>query len=246
MKTIIRTTKAIFLMLIVSCTATILPFITFSQKITGGLVGGTIADISGAVIAGATIYFEGEGQIRETTTSEDGSYNINLPVGSYQMSVKRRAFCTMRRPLFKIEDSASIKFDFTLVGCPIVNDLTIVDGQYKGETDRIKPPFMEETITVKGALLPDLLIRFGERLEKHDQNIVHYRATEAEGGYSLLPVAIMYNSLTIYAEKVVFDRKAFRLTAENYVVVDDGKQKFHAKRADIEFIKGKPHLKLKQ
>lgn len=205
-----------------------------------GEVSGTIADINGAVVAGAKVIFESEQGTRETNSIEDGSYTISLPVGVYRTTVTAKWFCSVVRPAFRVQPSASLRFDFVLVACPIVDSIITKDGQYNGETDRPKPPFKEEVIRLKSGL--DLLIRFGAREEKRIGGLVHYRATRIDNAGDL-PATAMSDLLTISADSITLDRKRCRLIAEGHVAIDDSKKRVYAMRAEIEFKKS-PVVKL--
>ncbi len=62
-----------------------------------GTILGTVTDASGAVVSGAqvTVRNANTGLERITLTSADGSYSVpELPIGSYDVTVKQKAFQT--------------------------------------------------------------------------------------------------------------------------------------------------------
>lgn len=201
-----------------------------------GQVSGTVADINGAVVAGAKVIFESEQGTRETNSIEDGSYTISLPAGVYRTTVKAKWFCSVVRPAFRVQPSALIRFDFVLVACPIVNSIIAKDGQYEGETDRPEPPFKEEVVRLKSGF--DLLIRFGAREENRNDSLVQYRAARIDNARHL-PATAMSDLLTISADSITLDRKRYRLIAEGHVAIDDSKKRVYAIRAEVEFRKSR-------
>jgi hypothetical protein len=58
---------------------------------------------------------------------------------------------------------------------------------------------------------------------------------------------LSYDVLTIYADKIWFNKKTLRVEAfGEYVIVEDGKQRIQVKRAEVGFKGGEPILKLTQ
>ena len=228
-----------------------------TPKLTGQL-SGTVADMNKSRVLGATVTVEGEGLKRAVATAEDGTYKIELLVGTYRIKATRAGFCPARHAPFRVRSSTSIILNFTLIPCPIVNDITIKNGQYVGETDRYKDPFKEEVFPLvhpSGASL-ELLVRYGARQENPE--IIEYRGTVV--GYDeqadtltgsirrekYLGVIFSYDSLMIRADKVQLDPKTFRLQAEGNVVIEDGKRCVTARRALVDLRTDEPRLELTQ
>jgi hypothetical protein len=205
-----------------------------TAKATGQLRG-TVVDTNDARIAGATVTVEGEGVTLAVMTADDGTYKIELPSGIYRIRVNSTGFCPARRAPFRMQPSNTIMLNFNLKVCPIVNGITIVDGQYVGETDRYQDPLREEVIPLahlSGAPL-ELLVRYGERRE--DGNFIDYRGA-----------TVSYDALTIRADKVRLNPSTFRLEAESNVFVEDGKRCVRVKRAIVDLRTGEPKLELTQ
>lgn len=224
---------------------------------TGRLIG-TVADINKARVARAAVVVEGEGATRTAMTSEDGTYQIELPTGVYRIKVESIGFCPARRAAFRVQQSTTARFNFTLVPCPISNDLRIVNGQYRGEVDHYRDPFKEEIFPLAhstGAPL-ELLVRYGERRE--DKNTIEYRGTvinydeyaDSPAGSirrnKYLGVTVSYDSLMIHADRVRLDPQAFRLEAEGNVIVEDGNRCVQVNRAVADLKTGDPNLHLTQ
>jgi Carboxypeptidase regulatory-like domain len=66
-----------------------------------GAIGGTVQDISGAVIANAKVVAinEGTGEMRQTTTDASGLFTVTLlPVGAYTVEVTAKGFPDTKFP----------------------------------------------------------------------------------------------------------------------------------------------------
>src|SRR5215471_15988231 len=81
----------IVLVLVATCATT-----TAGQQITGGIAG-TVSDMSGARVPGATVTAVNTATNLAATTesSKEGSYQIaNLPIGVYTLTIKMAGFKT--------------------------------------------------------------------------------------------------------------------------------------------------------
>src|ERR1044072_9504347 len=79
------------------------------------LVRGVITDfLTGAGVARAAVIFESAARTETVLTSIDGSYEAQLPIDVYRISVRRMTYCSSRRAAAHIE-LPETKFDFTLV-----------------------------------------------------------------------------------------------------------------------------------
>lgn len=216
-------------------------------------LSGIVMDITEARVVGATITVLGEGVERTFITADDGSYKVDLPLGIYSITVTGTGFCTARRPVFRVQSRADVKFNFTLVVCPAVNTINITNGQFKGESDSYQAPYKEDLFPIKSIEKPfELLIQYGERAE--DKNIIQYAGFRSSIQYQYagnrrsidkcLGVTISYNLLTIHADKVRLDKKTLKLEAVGNVVVEDNKQLVRAKQAELTFEAGVPVINL--
>lgn len=200
---------------------------------TAGQVRGTVMDTNEAGVSGAKLVIEGGGKTYTTSTTEDGTYNIELPPGIYRVKVSSMGFCPTRRAPFRLKSSARVALNFTLTVCPIVNSVAIVNGQYIGETDRYQDPFNEEVLPLAhpSSALLELLIRFKER--RKDGNFIEYREA-----------TVSYNTLTIRAQKVLLNPTTFRLKAEGSVIVEDNQRYIRVRQLTVDFRTDEPKLKL--
>ena len=62
---------------------------------SGGTVSGSVVDVSGAILPGATVVLSGSGASHFTTTGEDGKFKLNgVPPGTYKLTVSLPGFLT--------------------------------------------------------------------------------------------------------------------------------------------------------
>lgn len=82
-----------------------------------GQINGTVTDPSGAVIAGASVTAvnTATNASRQTTTSEDGLYNLPaLPPGNYTLSVESKGFPKQARDGIELQVGQTARIDFSL------------------------------------------------------------------------------------------------------------------------------------
>jgi hypothetical protein len=111
------TVSALILFLSVICSA---------QTFRGGMQG-TVTDPNGAVVAGAevTVTSPDTGLTRTTLTDEYGSYNVSeLPIGTYQVRVKKTGFHDVTVKNVKVEVSTTTRADVPL---QIAGGVDIID-----------------------------------------------------------------------------------------------------------------------
>ena len=85
---------------------------------TGGSISGTIADPSGAVVAGAALKLVNTAQqtIYQVVSDRQGLYSFpNLPVGHYDLTISAAGFSTQRKTSLTVDMDAAIREDVALV-----------------------------------------------------------------------------------------------------------------------------------
>lgn len=196
-----------------------------------GHVYGTVMDTNDARITEARITIDGEGITRTVSTAEDGTYKVNLPIGIYQIRVNRRGFCPSRRAPFRVQPSMRIMLNFVLTACPIANDLNIVEGQYKGETDRYRNSLEEEVFHLKHPSRVPLEILVQYRGRQKDGHFIEYQGA-----------VISYDVLTIRSDKVRLNTNTYRVEIEESAIIENGKRSIRVKRATVDLPSGKLRL----
>ena len=186
-----------------------------------GHVRGKVMDFNEAVIPGVTVIFE-SGQTKRTVVSDEaGNFGIELPAGIYQVTTETYNFFPFRRAAFRVQPGTVMAINVV----PVPRAVSYGTEARRFYYESFSPPH------AFGDPL-DLLIRFSK--QQQHKGIIEYSEAMAS-----------YDALTIYADKLCLDPKTPRLEAAGNVVVEDGKQRVQAKRAEVEFKAGEPILKLK-
>jgi hypothetical protein len=216
----------------------LLPLLTLTagtssaQAIPAGHVRGTIFDSNKAVVTNVRVTFEALGEKRETVTNWEGHYDIELPIGTYQITTHAQGFSDYLRAPFRVESSSSTTINATLVVCSLAHFLKIdKEGKYIGEEAHCLDPFKSESFYPNSSGL-GLLIRYGNRRKGPD--IVEYGGVPVTNG---IPsgVTITYDLLTIVADKVSLNTKTYQLEADGNVTIEDGNQTLTMRNAKVDF-----------
>jgi hypothetical protein len=84
---------------------------------SGGIVSGTIADPSGAVIVGATLRFVNTEQqtVWQAVSDKQGLYSFpNLPVSHYDLTISAAGFTAQKKTGITMDTDAAIRLDVIL------------------------------------------------------------------------------------------------------------------------------------
>jgi Carboxypeptidase regulatory-like domain len=109
--------QAVARLILVSICAALLTFPVLVQaQFSRNSVTGMVTDQSGAVIVGATVTARevNTGVSAETTTNDRGYYLMQLPIGSYDISVSNPGFETAAREKVQVDVGADVHLDFKL------------------------------------------------------------------------------------------------------------------------------------
>ena len=85
---------------------------------TGGSISGTVADPSGAVVAGAALKLVNTAQqtIYQVVSDRQGLYSFpNLPVGHYDLTISAAGFSTQRKTNLTVDMDSAIRVDVAFV-----------------------------------------------------------------------------------------------------------------------------------
>lgn len=204
-----------------------------------GEVVGTVRDVVGASIAGATVEFISQGKHYTVTVSDVGGYATRLIPGTYSVTARALYFCKEHRATFSIAANQKAVFDFILpVGA---TDTTPQDDScYKEDA-----PDMGE-----GEL--HSLVLYGARSQKGGQtfylslkqrSVLYENGLYVDGNY---PAVFSYDLLTLQADRLVFDSQAKSITAIGNVTLQNGVQTQRASKINIEFARAAPLVKVIQ
>ena len=88
----------------------------YAQQTLGGITG-TVTDASGAVVPAATVTIVGDQTklTRTLQTNDTGRYDfVNLPIGSYTITVTRTGFQSLNIPSIQVQANRTATVDATL------------------------------------------------------------------------------------------------------------------------------------
>jgi hypothetical protein len=97
----------------------------YAQLATGNIYG-MVADESGAALPGAAVSLKGSGATMSTTSGADGRYRfLNLPPGSYTVSVALTGFSTVIRENVIVNTGANIDIPVSLKVAQVEETITV-------------------------------------------------------------------------------------------------------------------------
>jgi hypothetical protein len=202
-----------------------------------GHLRGTIADPTGAVVPGAKVLFKSNVANYSVTTAANGTYETQLPVGTYGIDVRKPGLC-YQRAQFRLLPSAPLTINAVVTPCAIAYVVILENGSGTAR-DEIRPAYKAESVLIpdSSAQPLELLVTFASR--EQDADVTTY----TENGEP--EVVVTYDNLTVYARTVRLDRKALRIYAEGSVVVEDGTGRSTGERAVLAFAGGKATVEMK-
>lgn len=218
-----------------------------SQSVTKQLAAlkGTIRflTVDGAPLGRARVTLEGQGSTRVIDVTElmNGTYEFRVPPGVYHLTVTYPTLT--KRAAIRLRDSTVVTVDLPVVFEMIVDRARPPNWKpqerlNKGVVDGEEEAFQETLIKVS-ADPSELMIRYGKwdesgALLKYEGAPVHFIADGREQD-KFLPVMVSFNLLTIYANKVCYDPKTQRLTADGDLIIENGRKRDHFQHAEIDF-----------
>ena len=117
-----------------------------AQQTLGGITG-TVMDKSGSVLPDTTVTIVGDqtGLLREAKTNGNGTYDfVNLPIGTYTVSVVHEGFASQRLPSILVQANRTATLNVTLN-----------IGQVGTTIDVQVAPLMNAVDTTNGYVLED-------------------------------------------------------------------------------------------
>jgi hypothetical protein len=110
---------------------------TFAQQTLGGIAG-TLTDPSGSVVPGATVTIVGDQTklTRTLQTTENGSYDfVNLPIGSYTISVTHTGFQSLNIPSIQVQANRTATVNATLKIGQVGESITVEETPLLNSVD---------------------------------------------------------------------------------------------------------------
>lgn len=193
-----------------------------------GEVKGTVSDINGARVGGASLHFLGPGREVVTISTEEGTYSVHLEPGRCRVEVTRTGFFQARRGVFDIGRDSAFRFDFELVSGGIIDTIKVPvaskrDGgssrnESKNAADVIEGTYhFEELQATQGESIRPL-VAFGH--SAIFSTLSRYVGPVVAGKY--LPAIVTYDHYTFKANSIKYSRDDFSLVGEGDVSWDDG------------------------
>lgn len=192
-----------------------------------GQVKGVVTDIQGARIPESKVVFEDAIGKLQTKGNEAGEYSMDLPIGVYSVTVSSPWFCNFRRFAFQVKPNAQTTLNAALrafgthVGCGNTESFEMV------KADTGEPTFIR--------------IQYGER--KVDKEKIEYKRV-SDGDFGDEELVVLYDGITIRAEKIWLNKSSKYLEAEGDVVIEQGRQVIKVKRAEFDYNAKNPIVRL--
>jgi Carboxypeptidase regulatory-like domain len=108
---VIRLARLLLALLFLVC------FPSTSDAATGGSIAGTVADPSGAIVAGATLTLVNTAQqtVYQAVADRQGLYSFpNLPVGRYDLTISAVGFSTQKKTDLVVDTDSALRADIPL------------------------------------------------------------------------------------------------------------------------------------
>ncbi len=174
-----------------------------------GTVRGTVFDANEAIITPVTIIFQSGNRVETVTTGEDGSYEIKLRSGIYNVKAEVNSYHPFRRAKFYVPPGKIV----------VINIFPSLKFLTRGTSVLEKtPPDVLASIPKYESLPPEHcfggqikpLIQFAKK--RRVGKVIEYRGA-----------ILSYDVTTIDADKILFDRRKLRVIASgNKVIVETG------------------------
>lgn len=116
-----------------------------AQQTLGGL-NGTVTDPSGSLVPGAAVHLAGVGTgiKRDTLSSGSGQYQfLNLPAGTYQITVEREGFETQRFPGIDVQEARTVTVDAKLRPGSVNETVQVNEHPVMNQTDAVNGYVLE-------------------------------------------------------------------------------------------------------
>jgi hypothetical protein len=195
----------------------------------------TVLDTIGRLVTNIPITIEGNGTTRTFLSSEDISHEFELPAGLYQITSQKDAggyYFPFKRAPFRILSGNTTLINVT----PALRILAIGTVLKKKDFIKLAPEPKYQSLVVPHSATPELslLVQYDHRRDHADAIEYTNHARPFSG------VIVSYDKLTICADRVRIAKGSLRVRAEGNVLVEDGKQRAHAKLKVLKFRNGVP------
>lgn len=146
-------------------------------ELAHGRISGSVVDTSGESIASPTVIVATDGKPVAWSVGQDGEYQINLPVGEYEIYATAPAYAQSSTKNIMIEDGSDIRIEFNDVGPPGNLKIDVRDAG-SGEA-------LDARISIEEGQTP-LIGYFGKKVYFTDlRDVGHFEQAMAPGNYVL-------------------------------------------------------------
>jgi hypothetical protein len=204
-----------------------------------GVVASRFGLTDDASVSGAAVTLTGRGMLREVATAGDGTYAFDVPPGRYRLSVKGLGFCHVRRASF-VADQSGATINMYLYPCALVNSLVKdAGGTYVGERCSYSDPLQTTEFRVTNASggTRDLVIRYGHRKDTRRGMLLSAPPPDSQ---TVHQVVASVDTLTVYADSMIYSSSRDMLFARGNVLVDSGARRIRATAVDIDLRSAPP------
>jgi hypothetical protein len=208
-------------------------------------VRGVVTDPMDAVIPRVSVVFAGQDEERIAVTTYDGSYEISLEPGTYEVTARLAGFCPGHRSAIRLLENSEAQVDFQLVDCGFINwiEIPVIDPAAP-----IRPPRAEGNLYGEEKLNPipatglRPLVLYGRREEKGDSTLYFGLLDNKRQ----LPAVFTYNLITLRATTLIYSNKDYSIEALGGVVWKDGKQAWRGSRIKVALNEESPKTVLRE
>jgi hypothetical protein len=198
-------------------------------------------NVNDQIVPFIDVIIEGNGIRRELVSRgvgdeyENGGL-IELPVGTYRVTTRKRNYFDFRRAPFQVRPGTVTRINiFTLLYVRRQSLMSNGNDRYELAP---KPAYDVYRIPQSPGHAISMLVRYDKKYKSG--NNVDYgggAASAVDRG-----VMVSYDALAVYADKLRFDRKNFTLTAQGNVIVEDGTQRIKPNNVTVRFNNGAPEV----
>jgi Carboxypeptidase regulatory-like domain len=196
-------------------------------------VKGTVTNITGAGVSGASVMFTSKGQRLTLKTARNGVYIGRLQPGTYDVRVMATGFCEMPRGSFIADDNPVIEINFRLIVCPSDWTGKYYNAQLNPAPDSGLRPLVifgqaksvDNLTRYTGPVVPDIV------LEKSRDTYGKYpQAVLKQHTY---PVILSYNLMTIRCNELLYDSRKHLAIGTGEVEVEEGDRKRRGEKITV-------------
>ncbi len=189
------------------------------------------------VVDKVSIRFSSAGSTHDVTTSDDGTYSIQLDPGDYTMTATANGFCPFTRAPFRVEAGRTISISPLLVVCPLAN-VVVTDekGNVTGETCQYVPPYQTATILLGGSAKPSSQIQIRYFRQDSTTHGVTFQGAGTHEGF--IDAFATLDSLSISAATIYLNKTQTALLATGHVVIEKDGKRTVVDRATVDLTTG--------